>query len=303
MAARNRATPKAGSLPSSPRVRYPTRRVTRRPLGFLRLQMLESVATLETRRDELAAEPNGAKALHEYRKQARRVAAGHQLLELFLKPTEYANVHGRLSQLARGLGRCRDADVLDKRLQKLAARKSRKVQEQFTELHNKIAPGDRKRRVANACKRSSRKNLREPVEEILRRARARPSDPLELPRKRLRLRAQSAFRSTATTQDLHAFRLELKSYRYALEALAPEPRSPDALAARQAHQVTAILGRLVDAEVLEKTAAEANSLVAEVILAAARKDAVTARKEFETGWRAKRWPELQAVVGEDLEAA
>ena len=300
MAARTRAADKAGSLPSSPRVRYPTRRVTRRPIGFLRLQVLKSVATLEARRDELAAKPKGTKALHEYRKQARRVAAGYQLLELFLKPTEYANVHALVSQLAKGLGRWRDADVLDKRLEKLAARKPREVREQFTELRNKIAAGGRKRRIANACKRSSRRRLREPVEEILGRARARLGDPLELLRKRLCLRAPSALRSTATTQDLHAFRLELKSYRYALETLAPEPGSAEELTARQAHQVTAILGRLVDAEVLEKTAAEANSLAAEVLLAAAREDAVKARKEFEAGWSAKRWPELQAVVGEDL---
>jgi hypothetical protein len=78
--------------------------VTRRPLGFLRLQVLESLATLEARRDELVPKPKGSKVLHEYRKQARRVAAGYQLLELFLKPTEYANAHALLSQPGERLG-------------------------------------------------------------------------------------------------------------------------------------------------------------------------------------------------------
>jgi CHAD domain-containing protein len=270
--------------------------VKRRPIDFLRRRMLESVAKLEALRDELKAKPNEPKALHEYRKQARRVAAGYQLFELSLKPTEYANVQALTSLLSKGLGRWRDADVLDKRLQELARGKSKTVQEQFTKLRARIAAGDRHRRVARACRRSSRARLREPLEELLVHARTQLGDPLALPINRLRLRAQAALRATATTHQLHAFRLELKSYRYALETLAPARNSAEVSIARQAHLVTAILGRLVDAEVLETKAAETGPLAARVILAAARKDAAKARHEFEKGWSTKRWPELQAVV-------
>ena len=278
----------------------PSRSVKRRPIDFLRRRVLELVTTLEALRDELIAKPKEPKALHEYRKQTRRVAAGYQLLELFLKPTAYANVQALTSVLSKGLGRWRDADVLDKRLRELGRGQSKAVQEQLTTLRKKIATGGRNRRVAIACKRSSRARLRRPIEELL----GKPAPNLRstgTTRRRLRLRAQSALSEMATTQQLHAFRLDLKSYRYALEALAPAPRSTEELTARQAHQVTAILGRLVDAEVLEAKAAEAGPLAARVILSAARKDAAKARQEFEKGWSAKRWPELQAVVGENLE--
>jgi CHAD domain-containing protein len=271
------------------------------PVDFLRRRLLESVTTLEALRDELITKPKEPKALHEYRKQVRRVAAGYQLLELFLKPTEYSNVQALTSVLSRGLGRWRDADVLNKRLRELARGKSKTVQQQFTKLRKKIAAGGRNRRVARACKRSSRARLREPLEEVLGHARAQFIDPLAILRTRLRLRAQSALSKMATTQQLHAFRLELKSYRYALETLVPSPKSAEESTARQAHQVTDILGRLVDAEVLEAKAAEAGPLAARVILAAARKDAMKARHEFEKGWSAKKWPELQAIVGDKLE--
>lgn len=290
MAARTRIKPK------------PSRSLRRRPVDFLRRRVLESVATLEALRQELKAKPRDATALHEYRKQARRVAAGYQLLELYLKPTEYANIQALTSVLSKGLGRWRDADVLDKRLRELARGKSKTVQEQLTKLRAKIAAGGRNLSVARACKRSSRARLREPLEEILGHARAQPGDPLALPLRRLQLRAQPALREMATTQHLHAFRLELKSYRYALETLAPAPKSAEESTTRQAHVVTAILGRLVDAEVLETTATQTGPLAARVILAAARRDAAKARHEFEKGWSAKRWPELQAVVGENLEA-
>src|SRR5688572_31959730 len=284
MTARARAKPK------------PSRKVRRRPVDFLRSRVLESVATLEALREELKAKPRDATALHEYRKQARRVAAGYQLLELSLKPTEYANIQALTSVLSKGLGRWRDADVLDKRLRTLARGKSKTVQEQLTKLRNKIAAGGRNRRVARACKRSSRARLREPLEEVLAHARAHLADPLAVPRNRLRLRAQSALREMATTQHLHAFRLELKSYRYALETLSPAPKSAEESTAHQAHVVTSVLGRLVDAEVLEMTAAKTGPLAARVILAAASRDAAKARHEFEKGWSAKRWPELQAVI-------
>jgi CHAD domain-containing protein len=281
--------------------RKPSRSVKRPPLDFLRRRVLESVTTLEALRDELTARPKDAKALHEYRKQTRRVAAGYQLLELFLKPTEYASIQALTSVLSKGLGRWRDADVLGKRLQELARGKSRAAGEQFNALREKIASGGRSRRVTRACERSARVRLREPLEELLGHACAQIADPLALLRDRLRLRAQSALSEMATTHQLHAFRLELKSYRYALETLEPAPRSIEASMARQAHQVTDILGRLVDAEVLEAKAAEAGPLAARVILAAARKNATQARQEFEKGWGEKRWPELQAVVGENLE--
>ena len=115
------------------------------------------MTTLEALRDELIAQPKDAKALHEYRKQTRRVAAGYQLLELFLKPTEYASIQALTSVLSKGLGRWRDADVLDKRLQDLARGKSRTAREQFDALRKKIASGGRRRRMARACKRSARR--------------------------------------------------------------------------------------------------------------------------------------------------
>ena len=106
----------------------PSRSVKRRPIDFLRRRVLELVTTLEALRDELIAKPKEPKALHEYRKQTRRVAAGYQLLELFLKPTAYANVQALTSVLSKGLGRWRDADVLDKRLRELGRGQSKAVQ-------------------------------------------------------------------------------------------------------------------------------------------------------------------------------
>src|SRR5262244_2267015 len=143
----------------------PSRIAKRRPIDFLRRRVLESVTTLEALRDELIAKPKKPKVLHEYRKQTRRVAAGYQLLELFLKPTEFANVQALTSVLSKGLGRWRDADVLDKRLGELARGKSKTVQEQFTQLRHKLAPDGRNRRMARACKRSSRARLRGPLED------------------------------------------------------------------------------------------------------------------------------------------
>src|SRR5688572_9155302 len=75
--------------------------------------------------DAIRKDPDDAKALHDYRKRARRMWATVLLAEPYLTPLQHARAIRLVAPLADGLGRIRDEDVVAKRLKALALGKSR----------------------------------------------------------------------------------------------------------------------------------------------------------------------------------
>jgi CHAD domain-containing protein len=256
--------------------------------------VLDSVKGLEVRRARLRDRRDDPKALHTFRKQARRVAAQAQLVELYLKPTEHSKVLAVAARPARGLGPFRDADVLGKRLAALARGKSAAVRDELEALHKALEPSGRKAAAAKAVRRAGPRHLRKPLEDLLGRMQPRGAEPLAVIEARLRLRGRLATAPGAPLADLHAFRLELKAYRYAREAVVPAGVRDRV--GEQARQVTDLLGGISDAALLGRAAAQATPRAARMVVAAAGRDDRAARKAFETGWAQLRWPALQERV-------
>src|SRR5581483_12027152 len=75
--------------------------------GVVRRLVLDQASRVEASAEALADDPRRAGTLHAHRRECRRLAACVDLAEWALKPT----------QVARGLGRHRDADVLRERLE------------------------------------------------------------------------------------------------------------------------------------------------------------------------------------------
>lgn len=249
-------------------------------------------------RQRLRDDPADAKALHAFRKQARRLAAAAQGLECFLKPTAYARLAALTSDVPRGLGRCRDSDVLVARLARLRKGKAPATRARLDEVAESLRVGDRKARVKRALRRSSPGRL-DRVRRLAAGARAANVDGLGLVEHRLRARLRPALRPGADVRDLHALRLDLKAYRYALEALHPTESansSPDGQLGLEAARLSALLGRITDAEALRAEAHKARGTAARVVHAAADEDERQARQAFEDGWLRRRWPTLQSVL-------
>jgi len=266
----------------------------RRPtMAALRQRFRDGVAELESRAHELADDPNSAKAVHAFRKQAHLLAAQADALEMYLTPTDHHKLVALVAPVRQGLGRLRDWDVLAKRVARLGRGRSRLLKRQLAEALEAARPPDRKRRVAAACRRARPKRLRRPVEEILARMHPRSADVLAIPEARLRQRLRPAVLPGASFAGLHAFRLSLKAYRHAVALASPEGPGP---IDRQAHAVTALLGQVTDAHQLAQAAGKAAPLAARTLLAAARRDGDAARRAFEEGWMARKWRHLEAVV-------
>ncbi|MEA3136309.1 MAG: hypothetical protein QOC71_590 [Thermoplasmata archaeon] len=249
---------------------------------------------LRKARAALRQDPLDAKALHAFRKQARRTWAAVQLTEAYLTPVQFARVGRFAAPLAGGLGRLRDEDVLAKRLAALARGKSKPLQDDLLGALRRLPAAERKRRVARAVARAKPKRIDRPVAEALTSMRKGWLDPLGLARARLRERSRWVS-AASSVEALHALRLELKAYRYAVEALGKEASRLDTLAAAQARKAAKVLGRVMDAHALAGLAATARPRAAKTLRAAARRDAEAARSEFGKGWTGG-WPALRQVV-------
>lgn len=264
------------------------------PGAVVAKRVRKAVGDLRRSGDALQKDLRDAKALHEYRKQARRLWATVQLTEPYLTPLQHSQAIRLVAPLADGLGRLRDEDMLAKRVKALARGKSKVLRDALLEAAAPMSPAKRDRRIASALARARPKRLERPLMDILASIRAGWLDPLGLVRGRLRERSRW-IAATSSLAALHALRLELKAYRYAVEALGKEAGVADARAARQAHEATKVLGRVMDADALAGLAAKSPPRVARTLLAAAKREGQDARREFGTAW-SKRWPALRHVV-------
>lgn len=173
--------------------------------------------------------------------------------------------------------------------------------------------------MTRATGRAAPRELRRPLLRLLDAADpAALGDAIGFPATRVRLRA--ARLGGADEEGLHAFRLEMKAFRYALEAVADHAEAaeacPVAAEAAEAREVTALLGRLNDAEALRASVgrwvgglprrvrreAVAQEAVAR-LLAAADAEREGARGEFLAGWHGARWPALKALLGLPMRAS
>jgi CHAD domain-containing protein len=260
----------------------------------VRAALARQVAALERSARALAAHP-GRREVHEHRRQARRTEAVTHLLEPFLRPPAYTRLRALTAGLGRGLGRLRDADVMGRRLQRIAAAPPA-ARAGLEALAKRVAARSRKGRKAraHAARRRARpKRLRDPVQRLLERAAGPRADPLRVPSARLRLRARRVVASHASPESLHALRLELKAFGYAAEALAQAKVPGTATAAREARAACKALGRYTDALALALLAADADGAARAHLEAVAREDAAAARAAFGAAWAAGRWPALQ----------
>lgn len=253
------------------------------------------VADYEERRETLRGDTDDAEALHGYRKAARRVMAAVCLAEPYLTPVRFVQATTLAAPLARGLGKCRDSDVLAKRLGAIAKRAPKAIREDLRTFNEEPSSKERSKRVKAAIRNGKPRHLRRPLEGVLADASRSLQDPLHIGLARLRFRC-ARVTSRAPLGPLHAFRLELKSYRYGLEALKPAKRSVDARLAAECHEATEVLGRIVDAHVLADLAAAANGKAAEYLRAVAVRDDEAARRDFHAAWTGDKWPTLQAEL-------
>lgn len=237
--------------------------------------------------------PEDPEALHEYRKQARRLWATVQLAELYMTPVQHARAIRAVASLADGLGAVRDRDVLVKRLRALARGKSNPLRDGLRKATEATSGPSRKKRVARAVASAKGKRLAGPLESLLKKFRPGWLDPLALLRHRVHERSR-VVTASSSKEALHALRLELKAFRYAVEALGSEAAAPDLAAARQAHKATDVLGRIMDAHALTELAKAQPPRVAKTLLAAARRDDEAARKDLAAAWATK-WPDLRAL--------
>lgn len=260
---------------------------------LLRDCVLDVVHELEKRRDALRDEPEDAEALHSYRKGARRTWAAVQLTEPYLTPVRYAEAFVLAAPLAKGLGACRDHDVLAKRIGALAQQHPAATKD-LQRLIPKMPGKERRERVERVTRKSKPSRLRRPLEDALGDMGRTTIDPLAAMRAKLRLRSRR-INAHSSLHALHAVRLELKAYRYGIEALKPRANTADAHLAKECHEATDALGRIIDAHVLAQLGKDAEGKAAPVMLTAARKDDEDARKAFGEAWTTK-WPALQAEL-------
>ena len=253
------------------------------PASVARECILDQVKALEGARRRLRAKPGLPEALHGFRKRAHRLAASLELARPFLKSVAYHDLAARVSRVPKGLGKVRDADVLAARIRALASGKSSVLRQQLEAAAPRVSQKERERRLAAAARRAAPKRLRKAVARRLREMGGRATDPFGCLRVRLCQRSSGVSGATGL-HALHALRLDLKDYRYALEATKPRQSDAAAALAKQARQATDLLGRIVDAHVLEDVARGASPLAKRTLMAAARKDMARARHAFAAAW-------------------
>lgn len=263
------------------------------PGPLLRERVLDVVRDLEKRGARLRDDPDDIEALHGYRKGARRTWAAVQLTEAYLTPIKYAEAVTLTVPLAKGLGACRDHDVLAKRIGAIA-KQHRTAKKALERVIPAMPAKERRERVQRATRRSKPSRLGRPLEDALDGMARATLDPLAHMRATLRLRSRR-ITAHASVHALHALRLELKAYRYGIEALKPRANTTDAHVARECHAAMDVLGRIIDAHVLAGLAKGAQGRSAPILLTAARKDDEAARHDFGVAWTTK-WPALQAEL-------
>lgn len=271
----------------------------------VRSLVLAQARDVEQSARRMRDDPASAEDLHAFRRDARRLAAAVSLLEFDLRPTTFAKASALCVGLARGLGRHRDADVLLRLVDDLAAGASdaarRDLRPARRALKRQAAAG-RARRVVRCWHRARPRGLRRRLEPLLAEAVDRPRDVLSSLVRNLAERSRDAFEPAPKEAHLHGFRLSLKAVRYGAEAIAgelPQARALFATVAREADEASQILGEWRNARTLAAfTARTVNGRAAALLRSSARKAAADRVHEFQTGWSEHRWPALEAAIRE-----
>lgn len=265
-----------------------------------------------TERDRLERSGGGRRDLHQFRVAVRRLDASIGLGHWALWPTEYALASAAVSPVTRGLGRYRDADVLAGRLSELRERADAHLRDGIDSVIDLVDDRRKKGRaaaVARAVARSSSSSLGKPIRRAFARADGETrDDPLAYMCSKVWLRSKRLTGARPSHRDLHAFRLEMKGFRYALEALAepspPSPGAPVAAEAGEAREVTQLLGRYGDAFALTRIVSRYDGVRPrlapglEFVARVASSEVEATQKEFMAGWQGRRWPALKRLVRE-----
>lgn len=265
-----------------------------RHLVLARLEHVEAAA------GGLRDVPQERGKLHEYRRSTRRLEAAIATLEPALNPPVALRARSLANGLARGLGRHRDADVVQRLIEEASRGATGSTAGDLGEIRRGTKPKGRARAadVEKAVKRARKRDLRRPLEDMLDRLNPEPVDPLEHAQARVRVRLRAARKQNASEHALHALRLEAKLFRYALEELTPlDPAF--AAPASQAGDLTDALGRITDARALRAAAAahaETRPDGARVLLAHADAEAEAGRAAFAAGLAGEAWAELKALL-------
>lgn len=287
------------------------------PFGVLYDVVDVQLRALEQERKHLAESEGAREPLHRFRVSARRADAAAGMAQWALRPTQFAKVVALTARVPRGTARYRDADVLEALLREKVEEAPPREQpglEALADEARRERKRGRKKALERAMDRAAPKRLRKPILAVLAAADVGAvGEPLAFPGARVRLRA-ARLGPSPSEQDLHAFRLEVKAFRYALEALADHPEAAQhcdvAAEAQEAREVTLLLGKANDAASLEAAVARWRSRLSRKarsdpgtqqavawLLEAGELDGAAARDEFLQGWHGPRWPGVKRLLG------
>lgn len=287
------------------------------PFGLVAEVVEAQLRALEQERRVLAREPMAREPLHRFRVTARRADAAVGMTQWALLPTKFARISALTSQVPRGTAPFRNADVQEVLLHdklEAAPERERPALEMFAQAAAHERKAGRRRAVERAVARAGPARLRKPVARVLATADvAAVGEPLAFPGARVRLRG-ARLGPSPSEQDLHAFRLEMKAFRYALEAIADHPEAAAqcdvAAEAEEAREVTILLGAANDAAMLAESVARWRARLGRRrredpgtqqavawLLEAGEMEGAQARDEFLQGWNDPRWPGLKRLLG------
>lgn len=262
-------------------------------------------------RRDLRRSPRRRSALHRYREALRPFEGALALAQGAFTPASFARSLAHARRARRGLGRFRDADVLERRLAPLArdaaGEDSSGIEPLWMALRARRVHG-RARAVREATAHGGGL-LAASALASLRKRRLDLIEPLAFPAAAVRTRIARLARPEPDSRELHELRLAVKSFRFGAEALAREVDMRSALdaVAREAEEVTDLLGDISDAEgfcegveslLARERPARRTALATGVEAArvALLRDAEEARRDFIDGWAGARWPRLKAAI-------
>jgi CHAD domain-containing protein len=207
----------------------------------------------------MGEEPEG---VHQARVAARRLRSDLRTFSALLAPDRTEPLRDRLRELAGRLGRVRDADVLQERLEGLSGQLDAASRAPAADLIARLA-GEREAARSELLAGMRSTGYDRLLDDLV----AAASDPplteaadrpasellpslLEAPWKRLR-KAVTRTGDEPSDEELHRIRIRAKRFRYAAEAAEPVLGKPAKRAARRAEGLQDVLGQLQDAVVTE----------------------------------------------------
>jgi CHAD domain-containing protein len=199
------------------------------------------------------------RSVHDLRTSARRLLAALEALAPFLDAKRFRRLSRRIDAVLDRSGGLRDLAVQLEMLPGVTTPSSeaalRRLKERLRDKHEREASRLHRRLRARDARR-----LRSDVRRVLRRARrARPRSPrtlLQPARERFaRLRESRLAVNPADVKTVHRMRIELKTFRYLMEALGPVATGIGKEDLESLHALQTTMGDLHDLEVLSSTLA------------------------------------------------